>query len=70
MTAAATRAHDTGPDRTDLDVARTVLRTEAAGLQALAARLDGAFAEAAFRFLPVRAKLDIAGFGEDDIFSH
>jgi ribonuclease D len=28
------------------------------------------FAEAAFRFLPVRAKLDIAGFGEDDIFSH
>jgi ribonuclease D len=28
------------------------------------------FAEAAFRFLPVRAKLDVAGFGEDDIFSH
>jgi ribonuclease D len=28
------------------------------------------FAEAAFRFLPVRAQLDIAGFGEDDIFSH
>lgn len=28
------------------------------------------FAEAAFKFLPVRAKLDLAGFGEDDIFSH
>jgi ribonuclease D len=28
------------------------------------------FAEAAFRFLPVRAQLDVAGFGEDDIFSH
>jgi hypothetical protein len=28
------------------------------------------FAEAAFGFLPVRARLDIAGFGEDDIFSH
>ena len=28
------------------------------------------FAEAAFKFLPVRARLDIAGFGEDDIFSH
>lgn len=28
------------------------------------------FAEAAFRFLPVRARLDLAGFGEDDIFSH
>jgi ribonuclease D len=28
------------------------------------------FAEAAFGFLPVRARLDLAGFGEDDIFSH
>jgi ribonuclease D len=28
------------------------------------------FAQAAFKFLPVRAKLDLAGFGEDDIFSH
>jgi len=28
------------------------------------------FAQAAFRFLPVRARLDVAGFGEDDIFSH
>jgi ribonuclease D len=28
------------------------------------------FAEAAFAFLPTRAKLDLAGFEEDDIFSH
>lgn len=28
------------------------------------------FADAAFRFLPVRAKLDLAGFEEADIFSH
>ena len=28
------------------------------------------FAQAAFGFLPTRAKLDLAGFGEDDIFSH
>ena len=29
-----------------------------------------AFADAAFGFLPVRAALDLAGFPEDDIFSH
>jgi ribonuclease D len=28
------------------------------------------FAEAAFKFLPVRAELDLAGFPEDDIFAH
>jgi ribonuclease D len=28
------------------------------------------FAEAAFGFLPVRARLDLAGFADDDIFSH
>lgn len=40
----------------------------------LAARLvrDGREMEAAgcFRFLPVRAKLDLMGWGEEDIFSH
>lgn len=42
-----------------------------AKLDAMLAR-DGrqAYAEAAFGFLPIRAKLDLAGFGEDDIFSH
>jgi ribonuclease D len=47
-------------------------------LHAVKAKLDAmlerdgrkAFAEAAFSFLPIRAKLDLAGFGEDDIFSH
>lgn len=29
-----------------------------------------AFAEAAFGFLPVRARLDLAGFADNDIFSH
>jgi ribonuclease D len=28
------------------------------------------FAEAAFRFLPTRCKMDLAGFGEEDIFAH
>lgn len=28
------------------------------------------FAAAAFAFLPIRARLDLAGFGETDIFSH
>lgn len=30
---------------------------------------DG-LAEAAFRFLPIRARLDLAGFAEQDIFAH
>ena len=47
-------------------------------LHALKTKLDAmleregrrGFAEAAFEFLPTRAKLDLAGFEEDDIFSH
>ena len=47
-------------------------------LHALKAKLDamleregrGPFAEAAFTFLGTRAKLDLAGFGETDIFAH
>jgi ribonuclease D len=47
-------------------------------LHALKERLDAmldregrrAFAEAAFGFLPVRARLDLAGFPDDDIFAH
>ncbi len=47
-------------------------------LHALKEKLDAmlvregreAFAEAAFAFLPTRAKLDLAGFDEDDIFAH
>ncbi len=47
-------------------------------LHAVKAKLDAmlaregrtAHAEAAFRFLPTRAALDLAGFAEDDVFSH
>lgn len=42
-----------------------------AGLEAMLVRegrLD--LAEACFAFLPVRAKLDLAGWGEEDIFAH
>ena len=47
-------------------------------LHAIKARLDlmldrerrRPMAEAAFRFLPVRAELDLLGFGDDDIFAH
>ena len=47
-------------------------------LHAVKAKLDAmleregrrGFAEAAFGFLPTRAKLDLAGFGENDIFAH
>jgi ribonuclease D len=47
-------------------------------LHALKERLDAMlarenrtdFAKAAFGFLPVRARLDLAGFGEEDIFAH
>lgn len=47
-------------------------------LHAIKDRLDAmlaregrtAYAEAAFRFVPVRARLDLAGFPEDDIFAH
>ena len=47
-------------------------------LHAIKARLDEmlaregreGFAAAAFAFLPVRARLDLAGFEQDDIFSH
>lgn len=47
-------------------------------LHALKAKLDAMLeregrrplAEAAFGFLPVRARLDLAGFADDDIFAH
>jgi len=47
-------------------------------LHALKARLDAMLqredrtdlAEACFRFLPVRARLDLAGFEDEDIFAH
>ena len=47
-------------------------------LHALREKLDAmlarehreAFAKAAFEFLPTRARLDLAGYAEDDIFAH
>jgi ribonuclease D len=47
-------------------------------LHALKERLDqmlaregrAEFADACFRFLPVRARLDLAGFAEIDVFAH
>jgi ribonuclease D len=47
-------------------------------LHALKAKLDGmlvregrsALAEACFRFLPDRVRLDLAGWAAEDIFSH
>lgn len=47
-------------------------------LHALKEKLDAmlvrehreAFAKAAFEFLPTRARLDLAGYSEDDIFAH
>jgi ribonuclease D len=47
-------------------------------LHAVKAKLDAMLdrdgrrthAEAAFKFLPTRAALDLAGFGEDDLFAH
>ena len=40
-------------------------------LQAMLAREGrGEMAEACFRFLPTRARLDLAGWDEQDIFAH
>ena len=38
--------------------------------QMLARESRNEFAEACFRFLPARAKLDLAGWAEEDIFAH
>jgi arabinose-5-phosphate isomerase len=64
MTVAATRAHDTGPERADLDVARSVLHTEAAGLQALAARLDPAFVQAVDLLAAATGRVAVSGMGK------
>lgn len=48
----------------DLDVARGVLRTEAAGLAALAASLDGRFAEAIDLFAACSGRIVVSGMGK------
>jgi arabinose-5-phosphate isomerase len=53
---------DTSPP--DLDVARTVLRTEAAGLQALAAGLTGGFARAVDLLAGATGRVVVSGMGK------
>ena len=58
MTAAVTKA------RTDLDVARAVLGTEAAGLRALAAGLDGSFTLAVELLDAATGRVVVSGMGK------
>jgi ribonuclease D len=65
-------AQDLSPAQLDYAASDVLhLHNLKAKLDAMLAR-EGrtAFAEAAFGFLATRAKLDLAGFGEDDIFAH
>jgi ribonuclease D len=63
-------------DLTDAQV--TYAASDVLYLHALREKLDGmlaregrtALAAACFRFLPDRVRLDLAGWGEEDIFSH
>lgn len=50
--------------QTDLDVARAVLRTEAAGLGALADSLDGRFAQAVGRLGSATGRIVVSGMGK------
>ncbi len=50
--------------RGDLDVARSVLSTEAAGLRALASALDGSFAEAVDRLAGIPGRVVVTGMGK------
>jgi ribonuclease D len=71
------QSSDWGAD-TLSDQQRHYAASDVLHLHALKSKLDMmldregrvAFAQAAFGFLPVRAALDLAGFPEDDIFSH
>jgi arabinose-5-phosphate isomerase len=49
---------------TDIDAARRVLRTEIAGLEALAAGLDGAFSAAVELLAKVRGRVVVTGMGK------
>jgi arabinose-5-phosphate isomerase len=48
----------------DIDIARRVLRTEIAGLEALAAELDGSFAAAVDLLAGVRGRVTVTGMGK------
>ena len=65
MTAAIARAPtDSASESADLDVARSVLRTEAAGLRALAERLDGGFARAVDLLAGATGRVAVTGMGK------
>jgi len=63
MTSAMARA-PTDPENADLDVARSVLLTEAAGLQALAARLDECFGDAVELLAGATGRVAVTGMGK------
>jgi arabinose-5-phosphate isomerase len=64
-TIVATRAETDRPsDPGDLDVARLVLRTEAAGLQALAASLDDSFGRAVDLLAGATGRVVVSGMGK------
>jgi arabinose-5-phosphate isomerase len=64
MTAAVAASMADATDPGDLDVARTVLRTEAAGLQALAACLDVGFARAVELMAGATGRVVVSGMGK------
>ena len=53
--------------RSDLDVARAVLTTEAAGLRALAAGLDGAFLRAVDLLAGIAGRVAVSGMGKSGL---
>jgi arabinose-5-phosphate isomerase len=62
--AAAKAATDRPADADDLDVARAVLRTEAAGIQALAASLDSEFGRAVDLLARASGRVVVSGMGK------
>ncbi len=59
-----TRLRAPPPDDADLDVARAVLRTEAAGLTALADSLDDRFAQAVDLLAAAKGRIVVSGMGK------
>jgi arabinose-5-phosphate isomerase len=64
MTAAVAASMADATDPGDLDVARTVLRTEAAGLQALASCLDSGFGRAVELMAGASGRVVVSGMGK------
>ena len=60
----------TATETDDLDVARSVLATEAAGLRALAASLDGSFNRAVELLAGVSGRIVVSGMGKSGHVAH